>query len=154
MQETHQNYRSVQFIASSPHFDHSELVPVVSAEGLAKHDVFRLPDPFAVITVDSEQRYVTSMIEKTLDPYWNEDFDVSVIFFLDASLVLIFYVISMVNNSSVITAQIFDQRKFKRRDEGFLGIVNIEIANYLDLEFGGHSMFSSFGIAFLLFMTS
>ncbi|KAN0115920.1 hypothetical protein V8E52_006460 [Russula decolorans] len=45
-----------------------ELFPFVSAEGLAKRDVFHLPDPFAVITVDSVQRYVTSMIEKTLDP--------------------------------------------------------------------------------------
>jgi E3 ubiquitin-protein ligase NEDD4 len=60
----------------------------------------------------------------------------------------------MVNNSSVITAQVFDQRKCKRRDDGFLGVVNIEMANYLDLELDGHSMFSSFGIATLLFMTS
>ena len=36
--------------------------------GLAKHDVFGLPDLFAVIAVDSVERYVTSMIEKTLDP--------------------------------------------------------------------------------------
>ena len=55
----------------------------------------------------------------------------------------------MIKNSSVITAHIFDQRKCKRRDEGFLGIVNIEIANYLDLELVGNSMFSSFEIAFL-----
>ena len=44
------------------------VIPFVSAEGLAKHDVFGLPDLFAVITVDSVERYVTSMIEKTLDP--------------------------------------------------------------------------------------
>jgi E3 ubiquitin-protein ligase NEDD4 len=60
----------------------------------------------------------------------------------------------MVNNSSVITAKVFDQRKRKRRDDGFLGVVNIEMANYPDLELDGHSMFSSFGIAILLFMTS
>ena len=59
----------------------------------------------------------------------------------------------MVNNSSVITAEIFDQRK-KRRDDGFLGVVNIEMANYLDLELDGPSMFSNFGVAILLFMTS
>ena len=53
-----------------------ELFPVVSAEGLAQHDVFRLPDPFAIVTVDSERRYITSVIEKTLDPFWNEHFDV------------------------------------------------------------------------------
>ncbi len=49
----------------------------------------------------------------------------------------------MVKNSSVIAAEIFDRRKFKRREEGFLGIVSIEIADYLDLELGGHSTFST-----------
>jgi Ca2+-dependent lipid-binding protein len=60
------------------------LFPVVSADGLAKRDVFRLPDPFAVITVDSEQTHTTSVIKKTLNPYWNEQFDVSVVLFLKA----------------------------------------------------------------------
>lgn len=30
------------------------------------------------------------MIEKTLNPYWNEHFDVSVVLFLDASLFLFY----------------------------------------------------------------
>lgn len=51
---------------------------VVAAEGLSKRDVFRLPDPFAVITVDAEQTHTTSVIKKTLDPYWNEGFDMLV----------------------------------------------------------------------------
>ncbi len=48
---------------------------VVAADSLAKRDVFRLPDPFAVITVDGEQTHTTSVIKKTLNPYWNENFD-------------------------------------------------------------------------------
>lgn len=48
---------------------------VVAADGLSKRDVFRLPDPFAVITVDAEQTHTTSVIKKTLNPYWNESFD-------------------------------------------------------------------------------
>jgi Ca2+-dependent lipid-binding protein len=55
---------------------------VVAADGLAKRDVFRLPDPFAVITVDSEQTHTTSVIKKTLNPYWNESFDMFVVLFL------------------------------------------------------------------------
>ena len=51
---------------------------MVAADGLAKRDVFRLPDPFAVITVDAEQTHTTSVIKKTLNPYWNENFDVYV----------------------------------------------------------------------------
>ena len=34
-----------------------------AAESLAKRDVFRLPDPFAVITVDGEQTLTTSVIK-------------------------------------------------------------------------------------------
>lgn len=37
--------------------------------------VFRLPDPFAVITVDGEQTATTTAIKKTLNPYWNESFE-------------------------------------------------------------------------------
>jgi E3 ubiquitin-protein ligase NEDD4 len=36
------------------------------------------PDPFAVLTVDGEQTKTTSVIKKTLNPYWNESFDVYV----------------------------------------------------------------------------
>jgi E3 ubiquitin-protein ligase NEDD4 len=50
---------------------------VVAADGLSKRDVFRFPDPFAVITVDAEQTHTTSVIKKTLNPYWNESFDMS-----------------------------------------------------------------------------
>ncbi|VDB99942.1 unnamed protein product [Peniophora sp. CBMAI 1063] len=97
-------------------------ITVVAADGLSKRDVFRLPDPFAVITVDAEQTITTSVIKKTLNPYWNESFDI------------------MVKESSVIAVQIFDQRKFKRRDQGFLGVVNVRVGNVLDLELGGHEM--------------
>ena len=41
---------------------------------------------------------------------------------------------SMVKDSSVVAVQIFDQRKFKRRDQGFLGVVNVQVANHLDFE--------------------
>ncbi|KAI0283258.1 HECT-domain-containing protein [Russula brevipes] len=97
-------------------------ITVLSADGLIKRDVFRLPDPFAVVTVDSEQTHTTSVIKKTLNPYWNESFDV------------------MVKDSSVLAVQIFDQRKFKRRDQGFLGVVNIQASQHLDFELGGHQM--------------
>ncbi|KAI0279868.1 hypothetical protein BGY98DRAFT_1095933 [Russula aff. rugulosa BPL654] len=90
----------------------------VAVDGLAKPCVFRLPDPFAVITVDSEQIHTTSVIKKTLNPYWNEHFDI------------------VAKGSSVVKVQIFDQRKFKRRDQGFLGFVEIRVTDYLDLELG------------------
>jgi E3 ubiquitin-protein ligase NEDD4 len=63
---------------------------VIAADGLTKRDVFRtslererrlttgFPDPFAVLTVDGEQTKTTTVIKKTLNPYWNESFDVFV----------------------------------------------------------------------------
>jgi Ca2+-dependent lipid-binding protein len=62
---------------------------VVAADGLVKRDVFGLPDPFAVITVDSEQTHTTSIIKNTLNPYWNEHFVLSVLFVLACLLSLL-----------------------------------------------------------------
>ncbi|KAF0527937.1 HECT-domain-containing protein [Gigaspora margarita] len=89
---------------------------VIAADGLYKRDVFRLPDPFAVVTVDGEQTHTTSVIKKNLNPYWNESFDIQV------------------TNQSVIAVQIFDQKKFKRKDQGFLGVINVQVGDVLDLE--------------------
>lgn len=47
-----------------------------------------------------------------------------------------------VKDSSVVAVQIFDQRKFKRKDQGFLGVVNVRVSDILDLELGGHGIFS------------
>ena len=69
------------------------MFPVVTADDLAKPDDSSLPDPFAVILVDSEQTHTTSVIKQTLQPYWNEHFDVSVVLFQIQSCpwFLIFY---------------------------------------------------------------
>jgi len=92
---------------------------VIAADGLYKRDVFRFPDPFAVITVDGEQTHTTTVIKKTLNPYWNESFDVNV------------------TDSSIVAVQIFDQKKFKKKDQGFLGVINIRVGDVLDLGLGG-----------------
>lgn len=47
---------------------------------------------------------------------------------------------SEVTSSSVIAVQIFDQRKFKKKDQGFLGVVNIPVSKYLDLTREGNGM--------------
>lgn len=66
---------------------------VIAADGLYKRDVFSefissehfyeslyseppgFPDPFAVATMSGEQTRTTAVIKKTLNPYWNESFD-------------------------------------------------------------------------------
>ncbi|KAI8882360.1 E3 ubiquitin-protein ligase RSP5 [Backusella circina FSU 941] len=96
---------------------------VIAADGLIKKDLFfKLPDPFAVVTVDGEQTHTTTVMKKTLNPYWNESFDLKV------------------NDQSVIAVQVFDQKKFKKKDQGFLGVINVQVSNVFDLEIGGDEM--------------
>ncbi|KAG2207643.1 hypothetical protein INT46_005054 [Mucor plumbeus] len=96
---------------------------VIAADGLVKKDLFfKMPDPFAVVTVDGEQTHTTTVMKKTLNPYWNESFDLQV------------------NNSSVIAVQVFDQKKFKKKDQGFLGVINVQVSSVFDLTVGGDEM--------------
>lgn len=97
-------------------------VTIIAADGLYKRDVFRFPDPFAVATVNGEQTRTTSVIKKTLNPYWNESFDMRV------------------TEDSVLAVQIFDQKKFKKKDQGFLGVINVRIGSVVDLDAGGDEM--------------
>ncbi|GJJ78452.1 E3 ubiquitin-protein ligase NEDD4 [Entomortierella parvispora] len=98
---------------------------VIAADGLYKRDVFRLPDPFAVVTVDGDQTHTTTVMKKTLNPYWNESFEV------------------VVTNKSVLAVQIFDQKKFKKRDQGFLGTINIQMGDIFDVNVGGDEMLTT-----------
>ena len=51
----------------------------------------------------------------------------------------------------MVAVQVFDQRKFKRRDQGFLGVINVKVSDVLDLELGGTgNEFYSFYISLLL----
>ncbi|KAF9358513.1 hypothetical protein BGX34_008898, partial [Mortierella sp. NVP85] len=97
----------------------------IAADSLYKRDVFRLPDPFAVVTVDGDQTHTTTVMKKTLNPYWNESFEVTV------------------TNKSVLAVQIFDQKKFKRKDQGFLGTVNIQMGDVFDVNVGGDEMLTT-----------
>ncbi|KAK5014948.1 hypothetical protein LTR39_002875, partial [Cryomyces antarcticus] len=41
---------------------------------------------------------------------------------------------------SILAVQIFDQKKFKRKDQGFLGVINVRVGSVIDLESGGDEM--------------
>lgn len=45
-------------------------------------------------------------------------------------------------NQSVIAVQVFDQKKFKKKDQGFLGVINVQISNVFDLEVGGDGIYT------------
>ncbi|GKT52539.1 E3 ubiquitin-protein ligase RSP5 [Colletotrichum spaethianum] len=89
--------------------------PIIAADGLYKRDVFRFPDPFAVITVNGDQTKTTTAQKRTLNPYWNESFDLHV------------------NEDTILAVQVFDQKKFKKKDQGFLGVINVRIGDVIEL---------------------
>jgi E3 ubiquitin-protein ligase NEDD4 len=38
-----------------------------------------------------------------------------------------------VNEDSILAVQVFDQKKFKKKDQGFLGVINIRIGDAIEL---------------------
>ncbi|KAI9508971.1 hypothetical protein F5148DRAFT_822211 [Russula earlei] len=100
---------------------HSIKLTVLAASGLVKRDIFSLPNPFVVITTDGSDLRQTTVFKKTLTPYWNETFELAV------------------TDSSKIQIQVFDQRKFnKRNDQGSLGFVSIKVGDVINPTQGGH----------------
>jgi E3 ubiquitin-protein ligase NEDD4 len=91
---------------------------IIAADGLYKRDVFRFPDPFAVATLGGEQTKTTTVIKRTLNPYWNETFDLRA------------------TEDSILAVQIFDQKKFKKKDQGFLGVINVRVGDVVDFSSG------------------
>ncbi|CAG9135019.1 unnamed protein product [Plutella xylostella] len=83
---------------------------ILCARNLARRDLFRLPDPFARISVDgSGQVYSTSAVKGTLDPKWNTHYDL------------------YLTKGDGITISVWNQRKVhKRQGSGFLGCVRIQ----------------------------
>jgi hypothetical protein len=47
------------------------------------------------------------------------------------------FLFRQVTNNSVIAVQVFDQKKFKKKDQGFLGVINVQVSNIFDLAVGG-----------------
>ncbi|GAB6031183.1 E3 ubiquitin-protein ligase smurf2, variant 3 [Chamberlinius hualienensis] len=82
---------------------------ILCAKNLAKKDFFRLPDPFAKISVDgSGQCHSTDTCKNTLDPKWNQHYDL------------------YIGKSDSITISIWNQKKIaKKHGSGFMGCVRI-----------------------------
>jgi E3 ubiquitin-protein ligase NEDD4 len=88
---------------------------ILAADGVSKRDVFRFPDPFAVATIGGKQTKTTKAISRTLNPYWNESFNLRV------------------TEDSILLVQIFDDKKLKKKDKGFLGLINLRVGDVMDL---------------------
>ncbi|EIW81058.1 HECT-domain-containing protein [Coniophora puteana RWD-64-598 SS2] len=82
-------------------------ITIRAANALTRRELFGMPDPFAVVSVDSSQTYTTQTVKKSLNPSWNQPFDVAI------------------RASSTITIQVFNQKRFRQRDQGFLGLIRL-----------------------------
>ncbi|CAH1112298.1 unnamed protein product [Psylliodes chrysocephalus] len=82
---------------------------ILCARNLVRKDLFRLPDPFAKISVDgSGQCHSTETVKNTLDPKWNSHYDL------------------YISKNDSITISIWNHRKVhKKQGSGFLGCVRI-----------------------------
>ncbi|XP_050308528.1 E3 ubiquitin-protein ligase SMURF2 [Anthonomus grandis grandis] len=82
---------------------------ILCARNLVRKELFRLPDPFAKISVDgSGQCHSTDPVKNTLDPKWNSHYDL------------------FIGKNDTITISIWNHRKVhKRQGSGFLGCVRI-----------------------------
>uniref|UniRef100_A0A8D8YJU2 E3 ubiquitin-protein ligase SMURF1 n=1 Tax=Cacopsylla melanoneura TaxID=428564 RepID=A0A8D8YJU2_9HEMI len=83
---------------------------VLCARNLARKDLFRLPDPFAKISVDgSGQCHSTEPVKATLDPKWNQHYDL------------------YIGKGDGITISVWNHKKIHKKQggAGFLGCVRI-----------------------------
>ncbi|XP_025829571.1 E3 ubiquitin-protein ligase SMURF2 [Agrilus planipennis] len=82
---------------------------ILCARNLVRKDLFRLPDPFAKISVDgSGQCHSTETIKNTLDPKWNSHYDL------------------YIGKTDNITISVWNHRKIhKKQGGGFLGCVRL-----------------------------
>lgn len=46
------------------------------------------------------------------------------------------------SDESILAIQIFDQKKFKKKDQGFLGVINVRVGSVMDFEAGGDGTFT------------
>eukprot|EP00731_Ephydatia_muelleri_P029437 Em0020g1081a len=95
---------------------------VHSAKGLAKKDFFKLPDPFAKISVDgSGQCHSTEVTKGTLDPKWNQHYDL------------------FLSRSDSVTISVWNSRKVhKKEGAGFLGCVKLNPSTIARLKDTGY----------------
>ena len=116
---------------SGPNKVHKIRVSVLCARSLAKRDLFRLPDPFVKVTVETGgdrlspggghsltgQIHCTETVRNTLDPKWNAHYDL------------------LLRPSDAVVVSVWNERKVKGHSEsgngkrpssdGFLGCVRL-----------------------------
>ncbi|XP_055380925.1 E3 ubiquitin-protein ligase Smurf1 [Condylostylus longicornis] len=99
---------------------HKIRINVLCARNLVRKDLFRLPDPFAKISVDGTgQVYTTDPCKASVDPKWNNNYDL------------------YLGRGDGITITVWNHRKI-RKGGGFLGCVRIPASTIQRLKDAGY----------------
>ena len=124
MSESHQGHCRTS-IDQQQQYQQSRMkirLTVHSAKNLLKKELFKLPDPFAkVIVEDTGQCHCTGALKATLDPKWNQHYDL------------------FLSRSDSIIISVWNSRKVhKRQGAGFLGCVRLNPASISRLKDTGY----------------
>ena len=104
---------------------------ILCARSLAKRDLFRLPDPFVKVTVDSytgdnkgrskiqngvtsqqHQTHSTEVSRNTIDPKWNQHYDL------------------LIGLNDAITISVWNDKKINRDQKGIINSITYHNINY------------------------
>ena len=72
-----------------------------------------------MVTVDEYQTITTNAVKKNVNPIWDSSFTLHV------------------RPTSILHIKLFDQKRFKKKGQGFLGLVNISAGSFLEQVRGG-----------------
>lgn len=93
---------------------HDIQIKVNFARSLLKTDLFFLPDLFVMILIDGEIKKKTKIVKKSVNPTWNESFNVKI------------------TELSEVRFEVIDKKKIKKKNHGFLGMTLIKINEFFN----------------------
>lgn len=99
-------------VSNSKHFFRIHLH---SVDGLSKGIRTDLPDPVATLTIDGQHAQTTAIVKDSLDPIWDEIFDLKV------------------SPNSMISIQVWDHKALKADKESILGVFSASAADVVQL---------------------
>ncbi|KAL4069920.1 hypothetical protein V8B97DRAFT_1871992 [Scleroderma yunnanense] len=97
-------------------------ITIFGANALVKKVLELSPDPFAVVSVDSNQSYKTKAARNTLSPSWNQHFDITI------------------KRTSTITIQVCYLGKFRKKAQYIPGLVKVTGAEALEYSRNSHNL--------------
>lgn len=81
-------------------------VRLIACDALPRTEMFRLPDPLVTLQVDDQPLQTSRVVRKSLCPHYNQTF---------------------VFQPGTLTIKVYDHRRFKHTDQGFMGSCTLQL---------------------------